>query len=188
MNWKEVKEVCNKYNVGMDFCNIRFIHLPFTKKYFTRRPKWEVFEFSGDDVKKDSVSLMNIERYCWVNNNYKYTKAPIFYYKPTELTSIPSYSVEEFLEKGTIPPGFFRRWGTSPVPIYTAEEFENAINEFKTYLETCNKLTNSVDLKNFSDSYKNIQAEIEQKQNELFEIRKKYKQCFCKQAGLASDF
>lgn len=188
MTWKEVKEWCAKHQITLGFNSIRFAQIPETKEYFERRPKWDVFEFSGDNYKHDGSSLMNFERYVWTMTGRKTQKAPIFFYRPTDLTTISSYDVDLFLEKGKIPSNFFRRWSTEPIPIYTVNDLEKAYTELMTYLKVCKSLQNSQDLKNWTDQYKQRIAELERINNEIKDIKKKYKQSFCKQAGIADDF
>lgn len=188
MTWKEFKNFCAKYQLSLGWNSIRFSQIPATKKYFERRPKWDVFEFIGDMQKSDGSSLQNLDRYVWTSTGRRSTKAPIFFYRPPSLTGLNTYTLEDFLVKGKIPQSFFRRWSSKPVPIYTVEDLENAYKELLDYLETCKRLQESADLKNYTNEYKKKQAEIEQLQKDLIDIKKKYKQSFCKQAGIADDF
>jgi hypothetical protein len=188
MEWKEVKKFCKKYNIELGFNSIRFSQIPATKPYFERRPKWDVFEYSGETYKHDGSSLMNMERYCWTSTGRKTIKAPIFFYKPPELTSVRSYDIQEFLEKGKIPSAFFRRWTTEPIPIYSVNDMEKAYSDLLKYLSTCKALQDSADLKNYTKEFQQKQAELERLHNEIADIRKKYKLSFCKQAGIANDF
>ena len=188
MTWKELKDWCASHQIDLGFNSIRFAQIPETKQYFERRPKWDVFEFSGDSLKHDGSSLMNFERYVWTMNGRKTVKAPIFFYKPADLSSISSYDVDLFLERGKIPSQFFRRWTSEPVPIYTVEDLEKAYTELLTYLKVCKTLQNSQDLKNWTDQYKQKIADLERINGEIKDIKKKYKQSFCKQANIANDF
>lgn len=188
MTWKEMKEWCAKHKITLGINTIRFSQIPETKEYFDRRPKWEVFEFMSDMQKCDGSSLMNFDRYVWTKTGRKSVKAPMFFYRPTDFSSISNYDVDLFLEKGKIPTQFFRRWSTEPVPIYTADDLEKAYTELITYLKTCKTLQNSQDLKNWTDQYKQKMAELDRINNEIKDIKKKYKQSFCKQANIATDF
>ena len=188
MTWKELKEWCAKHQITLGFKSIRFSQIPETKQYFERRPKWDVFEFSGELYKNDGNSLMNFERYVWTMNGQMTVKAPIFFYKPADLSSISNYNVDLFLEKGKIPPKFFQRWSSEPVPIYTVDDLEKAYTELLTYLEVCKSLQNSQDLRNWTDQYKKRLADIERINSEIKDIKNKYKQSFCKQANIANDF
>ena len=188
MTWKELKEWCAKHKIELGFKSIRFSQIPETKQYFERRPKWDVFEFSGDLYKNDGSSLMNFERYVWTMNGRMTVKAPIFFYKPADLSSISNYDVDLFLESGKIPSHYFRRWGKDIVHIYTVDDLEKAYTELLTYLEVCKSLQNSQDLKHLADQYKKRLADIERINSEIKDIKKKYKQSFCKQANIAKDF
>lgn len=188
MTWKEVKEWCAKHQITLGFNSIRFAQIPETKQYFERRPKWDVFEFSGDSYKHNGNSLMNFERYVWTMTGRKTVKAPIFFYKPADLSNISNYDVDLFLEKGKIPPQFFRRWSSEPVPIHTVDDLEKAYTELLTYLKVCKSLQNSQDLRNWTDQYKQRLADIERINGEIKDIKKKYKQSFCKQSNIANDF
>ena len=188
MTWKELKEWCAKHKIELGFKSIRFSQIPETKKYFERRPKWDVFEFTGDLYKHDESSLMNFERYVWTMNGRMTVKAPVFFYKPADLSSISNYDVDLFLDSGKIPSHYFRRWSSEPVPIYTVEDLEKAYTELLTHLEVCKSLQNSQDLKHWTDQYKKRLADLERINSEINDIKKKYKQSFCKQANIANDF
>ena len=188
MIWKHLKDFCAQHNIELGYDGIRFSHIAETKKYFERRPKWYIFEYDKDHVKNNGCGMPPIDRYVWTNTGRKFIKAPIFFYRPPSLTSLNSYDLEEFLKKGKIPQGFFRRWNSEPIPIYNVNDLENAFTEIITYLETCKKLQDSADLKNYSIEFKNKTAEIEQLQNELESLKKKYRQSFCKLAGIQDDF
>ena len=188
MTWKELKEWCAKHQITLGFKSIRFSQIPETKQYFERRPKWDVFEFSGDLFKHDEEHLKIFEKYNWNFGNRTVERAPIFFYKPVNLSSISNYDVDLFLEMGKIPPKFFRRWNSEPVPIYTVDDLEKAYTELLTHLEVCKSLQNSQDLKHLADQYKKRLADIERINSEIKDIKKKYKQSFCKQANIANDF
>lgn len=188
MTWKELKEWCAKHEISLGFKSIRFSQIPETKQYFERRPKWDVFEFSSDSYKQDEEHLKIFEKYVWRNRNHIVVRAPIFYYKPTDLSNISNYDVDLFLEKGKIPSNFFRRWICEPVPIYTVDDLEKAYTELLTYLKVCKSLQNSQDLRNLTNMYKQRIADLERINSEINDIKKKYKQSFCKQANIANDF
>lgn len=199
MTWKELKEWCAKHQITLGFKSIRFSQIPETKQYFERRPKWDVFEFSGDSYKQDEEYLKIFEKYVWRNRNHTVVRAPsfyyntvvrapIFYYKPADLSNISNYDVDLFLEKGKIPPKFFQKWSSEPVPIYTVDDLEKAYTELLTHLKVCKSLQNSQDLRNWTDQYKKKLADIERINSEINDIKKKYKQSFCKQANIAKDF
>ena len=188
MTWKELKEWCAKHQITLGLKSIRFPQIPETKQYFEQRPKCDVFEFFGDLDKNDGSSLINFERYVWTMNGRMTVKAPIFFYKPADLSNISNYNVDLFLEKGKIPPKFFQKCSSEPVPIYTVDDLEKAYTELLTYLEVCKSLQNSQDLKHLTDQYKKRLADIERINGEIKDIKKKYKQSFCKQANIANDF
>ena len=188
MTWKELKEWCAKHQITLGFKSIRFSQIPETKKYFERRPKWDVFEFTGDLFKHDEEHLKIFEKYSWNFGNRTIERAPIFFYKPTDLSSISNYDVDLFLESGKIPSHYFRRWGKDIIPIYTVDDLEKAYTELLTHLEICKSLQNSQDLRNWTDQYKKRLADLERINSEIKDIKKKYKQSFCKQANIANDF
>ena len=114
---------------------------------------------------------MNFERYVWTMTGRKTVKAPVFFYKPADLTSISNYDVDLFLERGKIPSQFFRRWSSEPVPIYTVEDLEKAYTELLTYLKICKTLQNSQDLRNWTNQYKQRIADLERINGEIKEYK-----------------
>ena len=189
MIWKELKDWCAKHQIKLGIKSIRFSQIQETKQFFDRRPKWEVFEFSGISYKdEDESPLMDYEKYFWDLSVRRTVKAPIFYYKPVDLSNISSYDVELFLKQGKIPSKFFRRWGTVPIPIYTVDDLEKAYTELITYLNVCKSLQNSQDLKNWAEQYKQRIEELDRINSEIKDIKMKYKQSFCKQASITKDF
>ena len=188
MTWKELKEWCAKHEISLGFKSIRFPQIPETKQYFERRPKWDVFEFSGDSYRQDEEYLKIFEKYVWRNRNHTVVRAPIFYYKPTDLSNISNYDVDLFLEKGKIPSQFFRSWNCELIPIYTVDDLEKAYTELLTHLKVCKSLQNSQDLRNLTNMYKQRIADLERINSEINDIKNKYKQSFCKQANIANDF
>lgn len=189
MIWKELKDWCAKHQIKLGIKSIRFSQIQETKQFFDRRPKWEVFEFSGISYKdEDESPLMDYEKYVWDLSGRRTVKAPIFYYKPVDLSNISSYDVELFLKQGKIPSQFFRRWSTEPIPIYTVDDLEKAYTELITYLNVCKSLQNSQDLRNLTNMYKQRIADLERINSEINDIKNKYKQSFCKQANIANDF
>jgi len=187
IKWKEIKEICKKYDISLGYTDIRFADIPFTKQFFKRRPKYQVFLYDGDIYKHDFEYLPTIQRYTGSGNG-NYENAPMFFNIPNSYEGLSSWEIDEFLEKGTMPQSHFRKWYGKWRAIYTAKDFEKAILELKEHLELGTKIQTSSDLKQYREQYLKIKKELEQKQLEMDSIKKKYKQCFCKQAGIVNDF
>ena len=139
IKWKEIKEICKKYNISLGYTDIRFADIPFTKQFFKRRPKYQIFLYDGNIQKNDDDYLPTIQHYT--GNGYSnYENAPLFFNIPNSYEGLSSWEIDEFLEKGTMPQSHFRKWYGKWRAIYTAKDFEKAILELKEHLELGTKI------------------------------------------------
>lgn len=185
MKWKEVKQVCKKYGIVLGYDGIRYSQIPKVKEYFTRRPKYKVFEYSKTANKCDTDNLPAYERWAYGAGR---NTAPMFYNRPRDLSELSDWQIDDFISKGFMPSRNYCGWYCDQVPIHNEKELENAIKDLFTRLEIVRKVNNSKDLKDISTIYQKKSEEIETLQKQLNTLKTKYREYFKKQTSIISEF
>ena len=185
MKWKEVKQVCNKYGIELGYDGIRYSQIPKVKEYFTRRPKYKVFEYARTGDKNDNEVLSAYER--WAYGSGRKT-APMFYNRPKDLSELLDWQIDDFISKGFMPSRNYCGWYCDQIPIHNEKELENAIKDLFTRLEIVKKVNNSKDLKDISNVYQKKSEEIETLQKQLDTLKTKYREYFKKQTSIIFEF
>lgn len=185
MTWDDAVEAFAKYDIDIKkYRNgkLKFKDIKLTKQYFKRRPEYPVFEYN-EATYNGTLTKNNF----YIDYNTR-TKGDFLYYQPADFGDLSDWEMDDFLKSKGNPTRYFRTWHGKKIAINGKEQLEWALKDFFNRLETMNKLTTNEDLMQIKKDFQEQTEKLAKINENITNLKKKYKHIFKTQAGINADF